>query len=61
MNTPRELTAEEQADLEACQREWYEEWLREQAFNAVVDAMDPAWSINDYENSIAEQSLDDDE
>ena len=47
MNTPRELTAEEQADLEACQREWYEEWLREQAFNAVVDAMDPCWSVND--------------
>ena len=51
------LTAEELADLEVCQREWYEEWLREQ--EAVVDV--PCWSVNDYERSIAERLLGDDE
>jgi len=48
-------------EFEQWEIESHEEWLREQEFNAAMDAMDPAWSINDYENSIAEQSLDDDE
>ena len=57
----RMATPEEVAEFEQWERECYEEDLREQQFNAAMDraALNPAWSINDYENSIAEASFDD--
>ncbi|MDD2314393.1 MAG: hypothetical protein PHX12_05955 [Proteiniphilum sp.] len=61
MNIPRELTAEEERDLQEWEANELAEWQREQSWLEHEQTMDPAWSINDYENSIAEQSLDDDE
>lgn len=43
MNTPRELTPEEERDLEQCLREDHERWLEEQRF---VDYED--WAENAY-------------
>lgn len=54
MNTPRELTPEEERDLEQCLREAHERWLEEQSWLEYGQTMDPAWSINDYENSFAD-------
>ena len=55
----RMATPAEVAEFEQWQQECDEEDSREQEFNAVIDAMDPCWSINDYENLIAEHMIDD--